>query len=51
MKKKWDEQTVRRVAAEAMVDRRTMRRFLAGEELRKLSRARIERAAKKLKVK
>lgn len=51
MKKKMDDQTIRRLSAESLVDIRTIRRWLAGEPVRSSSQSRIEAAAKKLKVK
>ena len=45
------EQDVRRVAAEAMVDARTVSKFLEGGEVRPLVKERIEAAMRKLKLK
>jgi DNA-binding LacI/PurR family transcriptional regulator len=41
-------QDVMRIAAEASVDVRTVKRWLRGESLRTLTKERIEAAAKKL---
>jgi len=45
-----DHQTLR-LAVEAECDPRTAARYLAGEQVRPLARMRLERSAKKLKIK
>jgi len=45
-----NEQQVRKLGAESMVDVRTIRRFLQGESVRGASRERIMKAAKKLRL-
>jgi hypothetical protein len=45
---KADAPTLRRVAVESSTDPRTVAAFLAGRDVRPLSRERIERALKKL---
>lgn len=50
-KNRWSEQEIKQVSAESMVDVRTIRRTLAGESVREVSRARILNAARRLKLK
>jgi predicted transcriptional regulator len=52
MKRVLDNQTVRKIAAEAMVDERTVRKYLDGKPLKGSSLVpRIQAAMRKLKVK
>lgn len=46
-----EEKDIRRLAAEAQVDPRSVRKVLAGGTVRQLTDARIKEAAKKLKLK
>jgi hypothetical protein len=47
----WSEQEIKQVAAESMVDVRTIKRTLSGEKIREVSRLRILNAARRLKFK
>jgi hypothetical protein len=49
-KNPWSEQEIKQVSAESMVDVRTIKRTLAGEAVREVSRARILYAARRLKL-
>lgn len=51
MKKKWDTAVILRVAAEACVDPRTVRRYAEGNKVTNATRTCIEMAAKKLGLK
>jgi len=46
-----NEQEIRRVSAEAMIDARTIRRYLAREPIKDASRFRIEQAMERLGIK
>jgi len=51
MKQQLEEKQIRSIAAESLVDVRTVRRFVDGEAVRPISKHRIHEAAKKLKIK
>jgi hypothetical protein len=51
MKQHLEEKQIRTIAAESMVDARTVRRFVDGEAVRPSSEHRIREAAKKLRIK